>query len=313
MKRLLLVASALFILLLSAIYLLIPGRISFAQHLNLPINRQALYRNIADEKNWQLWWPGEKKEKDSGENYLLNGFQYKLHDVKVLSLPIEISNKNAVVPAELLLIALNPDSVNVQLNGNIAASYNPITRVKAFFTARKIKKDIAVLLQAIGTYYAETKKQYGYDIQNKSVVDSILMMNSREMKGPPASNDIYALVDELRNYIKQQGAAETGNPMLNIFSKDSTNYLLKVAIPVNKKLPPSGNMSYRWMLGGGNILITEVTGGQKEIEKAYKQILLYISDYNRVAPAIPFESLVTDRRKEPDSSKWVTRIYYPVM
>ncbi|MEQ1675708.1 MAG: GyrI-like domain-containing protein [Chitinophagaceae bacterium] len=313
MKRILLVISAILVLLLSAIYLLIPGRISLSQSQNLPINRQALYRNLADEKKWLLWWPGVKKEDGAVQSFLLNGFQYKLHDVKVLSLPIDISGKNVSVPAELIIIAINPDSVNVQLNGSIATSYNPITRVKAFFTARKIKKDITTVLQSIGTYYAEIKKQYGYDIQNKSVVDSILMMNFREMNGPPATNDIYALVDELKNYIKQQGAAETGNPMLNIFTKDSIHYLLKVAIPVDKKLPPSGNMSYRWMLGGGNILITEVTGGQKEIEKAYKQILLFISDYNRVAPAIPFESLVTDRRKEPDSSKWVTRIYYPVM
>ena len=67
------------------------------------------------------------------------------------------------------------------------------------------------------------------------------------------------------------------------------------------------------MLGGGNILITEVKGGSNKINNAYKQIRNYISDYNRIAPAIPFESLVTDRSKEPDSSKWVTRIYYPVM
>jgi hypothetical protein len=67
------------------------------------------------------------------------------------------------------------------------------------------------------------------------------------------------------------------------------------------------------MLGGGNILITEVKGGQNEITNAYKQIQNYVSDYNRSAPAIPFESLVTDRRKEPDSSKWITRIYYPVI
>ena len=67
------------------------------------------------------------------------------------------------------------------------------------------------------------------------------------------------------------------------------------------------------MLPGGNILITEVKGGPEEIKKAYRQVELYISDFQRVAPAIPFESLVTDRRAEKDSTKWITRIYYPVM
>ena len=121
------------------------------------------------------------------------------------------------------------------------------------------------------------------------------------------------MVDELRAYILQQGAKETGYPMLNVFTKDSINYLVKVALPVSKALPSSGTMSYRWMLPGGNILITEVKGGPEEIKRAYRQVELYISDFQRVAPAIPFESLVTDRRAEKDSTKWITRIYYPVM
>jgi hypothetical protein len=38
----------------------------------------------------------------------------------------------------------------------------------------------------------------------------------------------------------------------------------------------------------------------------------YFKDYNRVAMAIPFEYLITDRLKVPDTSKWVTKIYCPV-
>ena len=101
--------------------------------------------------------------------------------------------------------------------------------------------------------------------------------------------------------------------MLNINSTDSSHYLVRVAIPVNKKLAGLGNISYKSMLGRGNILVTEVRGGNDEIVKAYKQIQNYIADHGRTPPAIPFESLVTDRREEQDSSKWITRIYYPVM
>jgi hypothetical protein len=67
------------------------------------------------------------------------------------------------------------------------------------------------------------------------------------------------------------------------------------------------------MLGGGNILITEIKGGSASIDKAFKEMENYVSDYRRTPPAIPFQSLVTDRMKEPDTSKWITRIFYPVM
>jgi hypothetical protein len=106
---------------------------------------------------------------------------------------------------------------------------------------------------------------------------------------------------------------ETGFPMLNIYKTDSVNYLTRVAIPVDKKLPSSGNISYKWMLGGGNILVTDVRGGPFSIDSAFQQLEYYVHDYNRTSPAIPFQSLVTDRSKVPDTTKWITRLYYPVM
>ena len=144
--------------------------------------------------------------------------------------------------------------------------------------------------------------------------DSILVSTYGIFKNYPSTEDIYNLIGKLKTYIKNESAEETGLPMLNIITPDSTgNYIAKVAVPVNKRLPSFGNITYKWMLAGGNILVTEVKGGKSEIDKAFAQIENYISDRGYVAPAIPFLSLVTDRMKEPDSSKWITRIYYPIM
>ena len=313
MKKIALFALGLMAVFLACVYLLIPAKVNVSLSKKVPVNKEALYRNLADQKKWANWWPGEKAPANSSLTYRLNGFDFQLHDIKVLSLPVDIKGNFLIYRAELMMFPVNPDSSTIQVAGSIQMPANPFARIKAFLAAKRLRKDISGLFNAIGKYYAETRNTYGYDIRNQKVQDSILLMNFREMKVKPGTRDIYALVDELKAYIRSQGAAETGNPMLNIFTKDSVDYLLRVAIPTNKKLPPHGNMSYRWMLGGGNILITEIKGGPEEIAKAYKQIQLFIMDYNRVAPAIPFESLVTDRRNEPDSTRWITRIYYPVM
>jgi hypothetical protein len=60
------------------------------------------------------------------------------------------------------------------------------------------------------------------------------------------------------------------------------------------------------------VLRAEVKGGNATVEEALHQMKIFISDYQKTAMAIPFESLVTDRSKEPDTSKWITRIYTPV-
>ena len=67
------------------------------------------------------------------------------------------------------------------------------------------------------------------------------------------------------------------------------------------------------MVKNGNILVVEVRGDQQTINEAIKQIEKYITDYQRSIIAIPFQSLITDRSKESDSTKWITKIYYPVV
>jgi hypothetical protein len=84
-------------------------------------------------------------------------------------------------------------------------------------------------------------------------------------------------------------------------------------MPLNKKLPGTDSISVKQMLKNGNILVTEVTGGKNTIEYALKQIEKYISDHQRSIVAIPFQSLETDRLTVTDSTKWITKIYYPVI
>ncbi len=170
-----------------------------------------------------------------------------------------------------------------------------------------------MILQRIQQFYAKEENLYGREIKKEYVLDSTLISTSGTSEGYPTTESIYQLVSNLKNFAEKNGAQQTGHPMLNIYTADSSIYTTKVALPVDKKLKNSGNIAYRWMLGGGSILVTEVKGGPYTIQKAFTEMENYISDFHRTAPAIPFQSLITDRSKEPDTSKWLTKLYWPVM
>jgi hypothetical protein len=59
-----------------------------------------------------------------------------------------------------------------------------------------------------------------------------------------------------------------------------------VAIPTERALPPSGNMSPKLVLKGGNLLETEIRGGPWTIRKAFEQFENYRSDFRIISPAI---------------------------
>ncbi len=190
---------------------------------------------------------------------------------------------------------------------------NPINRSKNYFVEKHLKKDIDKILETIKAFFSDDRNIYGIHIKQELVVDSLLVSSYKLSQGYPTTSFIYTLIDQLKSYIISQSAIQTGHPMLNVSTSDSINFLTKVAIPVNKKLKDSGMISYKWMLGGGKILVTEINGGLHSLKNGFREIEQYVTDHGRAAPAIPFQALLTDRRKEPDTSKWVTKIFYPVM
>lgn len=121
------------------------------------------------------------------------------------------------------------------------------------------------------------------------------------------------MIEKLKNYLHEKGAKAESFPMLNVQYIDTKNYVVQVALPVDKKIIEGSNISLKWMVKGSNVLTGEVIGGIKNIADSMKEFDKYISDYQRSVIAMPFQLLITDRLKEPDTTKWITRLYYPVV
>ncbi|HCL84759.1 MAG TPA: hypothetical protein DIC22_12330, partial [Chitinophagaceae bacterium] len=73
-----------------------------------------------------------------------------------------------------------------------------------------------------------------------------------------------------------------------------------------------GKVFYRRMVPG-NFLCAEVKGGPFTVNEAVKQLDFFLQDHNKTQIAIPFQQLITNRLSEPDTSKWITRVYLPVV
>ncbi len=308
--RKIIVGLVVFVLLvIGAAYLFIPNIIKLKSNIGIDATRTGLNRMLLDKANVAKWWPG----KISNDSFYLNDFVYAIHNSNISVMPIFIADKNVSISTSLFLIEMRTDFTNLEWVGATVSSYNPVKRIAAYFRAKKIERDMQTILNKMEIFYKVQENIYGFEIKKDFVIDSTLIQTSGISKGYPTTQFIYNLVDKLSNYAANNAAKKTGYPMLNVNEEDSTNFTVKVAIPVDKLLPNSGDILQKRMLGRGNILITEVKGGNDIAAKAIIQMKKYADDYKRVAPAIPFYSLITDRTKETDSSKWVTKIYYPVM
>jgi len=303
-----------FLILIAFLYLFIPNSVSINQEVFIKSNAQGIYRNLGVENNWKQWWPGTIDKSDNlNQIFKLNSYTYTVTDKSVSNLFILIKGNHIAAKTLLHVIPLKPDSIKLIWGGKILTSKNPVKRIQKYFEAKALKKEMKKIIGKMDEFFSDNANIYGIPIKQELVVDSILVSTNAVSTGYPDTEFISNRINKLKNYIRSQSAKETGYPMLNVSTSDSINFLTKVAIPVNKRLKDSGSISYKWMLGGGKILVTEIKGGPHSIKEGFTKMEYYVNDYKRVAPAIPFQSLLTDRMKEPDTSKWITRIFYPVM
>jgi hypothetical protein len=176
----------------------------------------------------------------------------------------------------------------------------------------ELKEHFASIFSSLKTYLENPTNVYGYSITQTSTKDTMLVAARASSTGTPSMQQVYGLVNQLKEYAKQNGALQTGFPMLNVTPAGNNQFQFMVAVPVNKELPAKGNIFARRMVPG-NFMMTETKGGPGTVDDAMKQLQQFTIDHQRTSMAIPFQVMVTDRIQEQDTSKWVTKIYYPVM
>lgn len=298
-------------IILPGTYLLIPNIVNIKQEQSINTSQAGLQRMLLTKSNVLKWWPGALT--DSG-SLLYNGNTYEFANNNISLIPVLIKNNSQNIHSTIFSLAPAKETVQLTWVCKTVTSYNPIKRIQYWLKAKNLNTDLKYLLKKMNDFYSNTENIYGIKIEKKLVEDSILISTAAACKNFPTTEFIYTQIAKLNTYAAINNAQAAGYPMLNIETDDGVNYNVRLALPVNKIIPDKPNdITLKRMLGGGNILVAEVKGGNATTAEALRQINLYARDYQRIPPAIPFFSLITNRMAEPDSSKWITKVYCPVM
>ncbi len=313
MKRIVYVVLILVGVFLAMVYLFIPSHIQVKSVLRMKCNSSAADRVLGDTSTWNRWWPGAGPQSGHEENGTLTfrGSRYRINRRLLRSFEIGVAWKGEENMSMLLVFpGIYPDSSSLIWSLNLECGLNPIRRIKQYQRALELKSDMDTIIGHARDYLSVEEHVYGIPIREMPVGDSLIVENTRLLAVNPTTIDMYEDVRKLRSYILAHGGKVTGYPKVNV-TKRKDGYVLRVALPTSTTMPGSGTIKINELYQGKH-LETEVRGGDATIDEAMEQMSNYISDYQRTVIAVPFFSLVTDRIAEPDSTKWITRIYYPV-
>lgn len=133
----------------------------------------------------------------------------------------------------------------------------------------------------------------------------------QELEMEDISDQMGIMYGQLMDFMNKKDLSMSNMPYARYHQMDGTLIDLECGIPVNKTVDPQGNI-----LTGTSSAKTcanaDHIGPYNNLERTHSFIQQWIEDNDFDLAGAPMERYLTDPMQEPDESKWVTVIYYPV-
>jgi hypothetical protein len=304
-KVLYILVPILFFLIIS--YLL-PTQKPTTETISVSMPVDAITRVVTNQKDWAKWFPGTKVN-DSVYTYYESPIT--IHKVLMKGFKATMVNKGVEVDLDFSFMADYNAKTSFTLNTVMKITYNPLLRFKQFLSLNSVENDCKRLLYQMQDYFSDVKKVYGFPIEMQKVPNSSYVSTKQTYDHEPTTDEIYALIDEVNEFIDGVEVKIMNYPILNVFKEDSSSYTAMVAVATERDIPSNGKFMLKNMMLG-NIVVCEVIGDKNVIRECNEAVKNYVQDHRKTSPAISFERLITNRRTVQDSTKWRTTINYPV-
>lgn len=309
MKKVILIILAIVLIITTGIYIIIPSPLKITSQVFIDASDVIISKFLIQKNGWDKWWPGAKLNNNS---FNFNDAQFNINKITNSSVSLSFQKNGLTYNSDINYLPSDDGMMRVTWYIEKISSNNPVQRVADYMEAKRIKDQNTRILLHLKGFLENIKNAYGYNIYINKVKDVILLTSATTSDSYPDMQHVYATIRKLREQVKARGAAETNFPMLNINNTNNNQYEITVAIPINKEITPDGKSSINRMVPGANLLVADITGGPNTIKDAFAQVRVFMKDHRLISPAMPFESLITDRLAERDTSKWKTKIYYPI-
>lgn len=309
LKKVLAGVLILFSILFSGVYLIIPAHMANKHEVIIATAEMHVFKFLTNKNQWAKWWPGHSDVRTGVFSY--NGSSYILQKISNSAIETVRQHNDVTIHSKISFIATDKGRVKVDWIVQEPSSRNPFEIVSQYIEIKRNEDNLAKILNALKAFLEDDRNIYHIDIKLSTVKDSLVYATQVTMPQYPSMDKVYQMIDVLKKQITLQHGKQIDDPMLNVHQIGINNFSIMVGIPVDKMLKNQHDSFINKMVLG-NILTAKVIGGINTVRTAVNALESYRKDYGLISPAMPFESLKTNRIAVKDTSKWVTNLFYPI-
>lgn len=330
------IAIAIIIALLVIIAYFLPQKVTVKRSLAINAPAEVVFEQINTLKNWEKWSPWHKldpsmkltyegPESGQGASYSWDSQQENVGKGKLTIL--------ASIPFDSIATSMDFMENGVAVGGYKLANtdsglvltwsmesdmgMNPLARWFGLLMDGMIGSDFEKGLAAIKEIAESTPvKPKEPEVKIEETITAsqyVVTMKDSASSVAEVTAKLGPAYAEIGKQVTKNGASQAG-PVFAIYhawSKDKI--VFEAGIPVDKMIKPdAGSKVSAWEMQGMNVVVADHYGDYNNLEKTHKKIDEYLQKNGKKVAGSPWESYITDPGQEPDASKWLTKIYYPV-
>lgn len=285
----------------------IPAKIKIASigYITQPL--EAINRQVSNKSLFTHFNINDKN------TFVVNNQPFQLLDIHFLGSDFTTSTqyKNIQLNGSVRFIFLKKDSVVLINECSFYKSNNPLVQYIQYFRALQFKKIQDKIVQELATLLSSSEFLYGVKIKHTLVQHDLYLSYNFNHNGIPSTELLYSKIDGLKKYILQQNGVILTPPMVNFSLLTNNRYRVMIAFATNVIIKESTDYKFKKMIKG-NLLEAVVIGDNKKIKDAEENLHNYVFEKHLISPAVPYQILITNRIAEKDSTRWVTKLNFPI-
>jgi hypothetical protein len=298
---------------IASIYIFIPAKIVITNISSAEATITGEFRYISLEENWEKWWhDADGKSHVKGEPFMYGRNEFRITRRSYNAVGINIRQDGVNIPSFLNLISYSIDSTGAVWACEMPSTINPYTRLRNFLNAREIKRNTTGVMKVFSDFISKPKNVYGMTIYKTTVHDTLMVSARFTSPEYPTTAQLYGYFDTLKKSVIKQKGLPVGFPIMNLRKMPDGRFETQTGMPTNRLLRNDGKI-LALRMPPGLFMTADIRGGAYTVDEAMRQLDLFIQEYNRVKIATGFQILITDRRHEPDTTKWITKIKIPIV
>jgi effector-binding domain-containing protein len=324
------VSILLLILVLGIISFFLPSKIEIEKSIVIKALPEVVFEQVNDLHNWEKWSPWMEGDTTMDIKYFGNekgegaGFEWKSENrysgSGTITILTSVSNDSILYEIEFIKRGKasgnfgfnkveNGTRVNWVMKMNLGL--NPLARYMRSFLIKRISRDFENGLENLKR-----------NIESARAIDQALVETIQisgfeyagiRAKAKPSEFGFKMIffLKELKDYTKRNHL-KINNPSFSIlYSSNKDEIDFETGVPVEKagketKIIKSGKIN------ACKAATLDYYGPYSGIEKGYNVINKWIAENKKKVSGVTFEVYITNPENEKDSTKWLTKIYFPI-